>query len=148
MKRGINRLTRAKPLLPLFLKKWSNLLNKKIINSTVLRNRFDAGKPVYAAQVHINIRAWYTMCHWWWVINWCTKLLVFFSESNGRVQISQSPQSLNFRGADSISFTLFNFRPKLEAVSIFGRLCNFLPQIQFRNRQVELFNFVLKVFLS
>ena len=31
---------------------------------------------------NINIRAWYTMCHWWWVINWCTKLLVFFSESN------------------------------------------------------------------
>ena len=58
LERGINRFTRAKPLLPRFLKKWSILLKKKLINSTVVGNRFDAGKPVCAAQVHIYISFW------------------------------------------------------------------------------------------
>ena len=53
----------------------------------------------------------------------------------GRVQIRRFVNLLNFRGTNSIFFSLFNFGPYLEAVSIFGLLFNFRLLFQFQYRE-------------
>ena len=53
----------------------------------------------------------------------------------GRVQIRRFVNLLNFRGTNSIFFSLFNFGPYLEAVSIIGLLFNFRLLFQFQYRE-------------